>query len=115
MRTLDERNRLVSARRTRLFNIDITDHNGLFETRTVYDNQGRRMEYGNYDSSGNALDDTDGVALIRTTYTLYPDSIAGDRKLFRRLRPGRGREIKRRPPAPAHVRQSRLSPERSLL
>jgi YD repeat-containing protein len=75
-RTLDEHNRLISARRTGLLGVDITDGNGLFETRTVYDNQGRRMEYGNYDSAGNPLDDNDGVALTRTTYTLYPDSTA---------------------------------------
>ena len=75
-RTLDQHNRLVSARRTRIFSINITDANGLFETRTVYDTQGRRMEYGNYDSSGTPLNDADGVALTRTTYTLYPDSIA---------------------------------------
>jgi YD repeat-containing protein len=75
-RTLDQHNRLISARRTGLLGIDITDGSGLFETRTVYDNQGRRMEYGNYDSAGNPLDDNDGVALTRTTYTLYPDSTA---------------------------------------
>jgi hypothetical protein len=75
-RVLDRQNRLISARRKGLLDIDVTDNNGLFETRTVYDNQGRRMEYGNYDASGNPLDDSDGVALTRTTYTLYPDSIS---------------------------------------
>jgi len=76
VRTLDRQNRLIGARRTGLLGIDITDNNGLFETRTVYDNQGRRMEYGNYDASGNPLDDSESVALTRTTYTLYPDSTA---------------------------------------
>ncbi len=75
-RTLDRQNRLIRARRNGLLGIDITDNNGFYETRTVYDDQGRRMEYGNYDASGNPLNDNDGVALIRTTYTLYPDSIA---------------------------------------
>ena len=75
VRTLDHQNRLIGARRTSRLGIDITDANGLFETRTIYDDQGRRMEYGNYDASGNPLDDSDGVALTRTTYTLYPDSI----------------------------------------
>jgi hypothetical protein len=74
VRTLDRENRLVRARRTGLLGIDITDNNGFFETRTVYDDQGRRMEYGNYDASGNPLNDNDGVALIRTTYVLYPDA-----------------------------------------
>jgi hypothetical protein len=75
VRTLDHQNRLVRARRNGLLGIDITDNGGLFETRTVYDDQGRRMEYGNYDAAGHPLNDNDGVALIRTTYTLYPDSI----------------------------------------
>jgi hypothetical protein len=75
VRTLDAQNRLVNAHRTGLLGINITDNAGYFDTRTVYDDQGRRMEYGDYDASGNPIDDSDGVALIRTTYTLYPDSI----------------------------------------
>ena len=75
MRTLDRANRLVRARRTGLLGIDLTNNNGYFETRTVYDDQGRRIEYGNYDASGNPLNDNDGVALIRTTYTLFPDAV----------------------------------------
>jgi hypothetical protein len=74
-RTIDHFNRLISARRSGLLGISISDNAGFFETRTVYDDQGRRMEYGNYDASGNPLNNSDGVALIRTTYTLYPDSI----------------------------------------
>jgi hypothetical protein len=75
VRTLDADNRLVAAHRTGLLGISITDSNGCFDTRTVYDDQGRRMEYGNYDASGNPLNNSDGVALTRTTYTLYPESI----------------------------------------
>ena len=74
VRTLDDRNRLVRGRRIGLFGTAITDNNGYFETRTLYDDQGRRMERGNYDASGNLLDNNDDVALIRTTYTIYPDS-----------------------------------------
>ena len=32
------------------------------------------MERGNYDASGNLLNNNDGVALVRTTYTIYPDA-----------------------------------------
>jgi hypothetical protein len=73
-RTLDDHNRLVVGRRIGLFGTAITDNNGFFETRTVYDAQGRPMERGNYDASGNLLNNNDGVALVRTTYTIYPDS-----------------------------------------
>jgi YD repeat-containing protein len=72
-RKLDTKNRVIRARRTGLLGVDITDANGYFETRTVYDDQGRRIEYGNYDASGNPRNDAEGVALVRTTYTLYPD------------------------------------------
>jgi len=81
-RTLDHANRLIRARRTGLLGISITDNGGQFETRTVYDDQGRRMEYGNYDASGNPMNDSDGVAIIRTTYTLYPDSIEAIESYF---------------------------------
>jgi hypothetical protein len=74
VRTLDKSNRLVRGRRTGLLGVDLTDNNGYFESRTVYDDQGRRIEYGNYDSSGNPLNDSDGVALTRTTYVLYPNA-----------------------------------------
>jgi len=74
VRTLDNNNRLVAGRRIGLFGTAITDDNGFFETRTVYDAQGRPMERGNYDASGNLLNNDDGIALVRTTYTLYPDS-----------------------------------------
>lgn len=73
VRTLDEHNRLVRGRRIGFFGTAITDDNGFFETRTVYDDQGRAIERGNYDASGNLLNNNDGVALVRTTYTIYPD------------------------------------------
>jgi hypothetical protein len=74
VRTLDDHNRVVALRRIGLFGTAITDDNGFFETRTVYDLQGRTIERGNYDASGNLLNNNDGIALVRTTYTLYPDS-----------------------------------------
>jgi hypothetical protein len=74
IRTLDSHNRLIMGRRVGLLGTPITDNNGYFESRTVYDEQGRTIERGNYDSSGNLLDDNDGIALVRTTYTIYPDS-----------------------------------------
>jgi YD repeat-containing protein len=74
IRTLDDRNRVVSLRRIGLFGTAITDDNGFFETRTVYDLQGRAIERGNYDASGNLLNNNDGIALVRTTSTIFPDS-----------------------------------------
>ena len=74
VRTLDAANRLIVGRRIGTFGTAITDDNGFFETRTVYDVQGRPIERGNYDASGNLLNNNDGIALVRTTYTLYPDS-----------------------------------------
>jgi len=74
VRTLDDHNRVVKGRRIGLFGTAITDDNGFFETRTVYNPQGRPSERGNYDDSGNLLNKNDGVALVRTTYTIYPDS-----------------------------------------
>ncbi len=74
VRTLDDHNRLIMGRRIGLLGTAITDDNGFYETRTVYDPQGRPMERGNYDASGSLLNNDDGVALVRTTYTLYPDS-----------------------------------------
>jgi YD repeat-containing protein len=74
VRTLDNLNRLVTGRRMGLFGTAIIDKNGFFETRTVYDQQNRPIERGNYDDSGNPLNNSDGVALVRTTYTIYPDS-----------------------------------------
>jgi len=74
VRTLDDHNRVTSLRRIGLLGTAITDDAGFFETRTAYDTQGRPLERGNYDSSGNLLNNQDGVALIRTTYTIYPDS-----------------------------------------
>jgi hypothetical protein len=74
VRTLDDHNRLIRGRRIGLFGTPVTDDNGWFETRTVYDAQSRPIERGNYDASGNPLNNNDGVATIRTTYTIYPDS-----------------------------------------
>jgi len=82
VRQLDGQGRLILGRRIGLLGTAITDTNGLFETRTIYDEQGRRIEYGNYDSSGNLLNDNDGVALIRTAYTIYPDSILSSESYF---------------------------------
>ena len=81
-RTLDGANRLVSGRRIGWLGTAITDDSGYFETRTLYDNQGRRIEYANYDSSGNLLNNTDGTALDRITYTIYPDSVLTVRSYF---------------------------------
>lgn len=73
-RTLDSRNRVIIARRIGLLGTALTDANGYFETHTEYDDQDHPIERGNYDSEGNLLDDGDGVALTRTTTTIYPDS-----------------------------------------
>lgn len=74
VRTLDAHNRLVTGRRIGLFGNAITDYNGFFETQNIYDEQGRVIERSNHDSSGNLLNNNDGIAIVRTTYTLYPDS-----------------------------------------
>jgi hypothetical protein len=74
VRTLDDHNRVVALRRIGLFGSAITDDSGFFETRTVYDAQGRPVERSNHDASGNLLNNDDGIALVRTTYTIYPDS-----------------------------------------
>jgi YD repeat-containing protein len=82
MRTLDDHNRLIAGKRIGLLGTEITDDNGFHETRTVYDAQGRPMERDNYDSSGSLLNNNDGVASVRTTYTLYPDSIVSIESYF---------------------------------
>lgn len=74
VRTLDEFNRLIIGRRIGLFGTATTDDNGFFETRTLYDTQGRPMERSNYDAAGNLLNNNEGVAVVRTIYTLDPDS-----------------------------------------
>jgi YD repeat-containing protein len=74
VRTLDNLNRVVALQRIGLLGTAITDDYGFFETRTAYDLQGRPMERGNYDSSGNLLNNNDGVAITRTTTTINPDS-----------------------------------------
>ena len=74
IRTLDEQNRVVALRRIGLLGTPITDENGFFETRTAYDDQGRVMERGNYDDSGKPVNNAEGIALVRTLYTIYPDS-----------------------------------------
>jgi hypothetical protein len=74
VRTLDAQNRLVSSRRLGLFGTAITDGSGHFERRWSYDTEGRVIELDNVDDHGDPLNDADGVAMIRTTYTLYPDS-----------------------------------------
>jgi hypothetical protein len=74
VRTLDEHGRVISSRRISLFGTAITDNSGYFERRWTYDDQGHTTELANYDDHGNLLNDSDGVALIRTTYTIFPDS-----------------------------------------
>ena len=74
LRVLDDHNRLIVGRRIGVFGNAITDDNGYFETRNVYDADGRLMERGNFDADGKRLDDTDGIAIVRTIYTIYPDS-----------------------------------------
>lgn len=73
-RTLDDKGRLIKGRCIGLLGIAITDNNGTFETRRLYDEQGRENEVGNYDASGNPLNNSDGIATTRTGYTVYPDS-----------------------------------------
>ncbi len=75
VRTLDSAGRVVSTRRVGLFGTDITDDSGCYERRWSYDNSGRAIEIGNYDEHGELLNDKDGVALIRSIYTIYPDSL----------------------------------------
>ena len=72
-RSLDAQSRLVRSRRTGLLGIFITDTNGLFETRTIYDSQSRPIERDNYDASGKQLNDGDGVASVHTAYAAMPD------------------------------------------
>ncbi|HEV3271174.1 MAG TPA: hypothetical protein VGZ93_03240 [Candidatus Methylacidiphilales bacterium] len=74
VRTLDGQNRVVALRRIGLLDTAITDEAGFFETRTVYDTQGRPIERSNHDASGNLLNNGIGVATIRMIYTIYPDS-----------------------------------------
>jgi hypothetical protein len=73
-RTLDKQSRLVSVRRTGLLGTYILDDEGNFENRCSYDNQNRPVEYDNFDSSGQPLNDEEGVAIIRTTYSSMPGS-----------------------------------------
>ena len=73
-RTLDNHNRVLTLRRIGLLGTAITDNYGYFETHTAYDVMGRAMDRGNFDATGSPLNNNDGVATVRTTYTLYPDS-----------------------------------------
>lgn len=73
-RTLDKQSRVVRCRRSGLLGTDIRDDNGDFETRTLYDAQSRPVDYGNYDASGQALEDNEGVASCHTTYATLPGS-----------------------------------------
>ena len=74
VRTLDAQGRLIVGRRIGMFGQPITDDNGYYETHTSYDEQGRAIERSNHDAEGNLLDNNDGFAIARTTYTIYPDS-----------------------------------------
>ena len=88
VRTLDEHNRVIVEPAHR-----VVRHGHHRRQRLLRDplapttTQGRTIERGNYDDHGNLLNNNDGVALVRTTYTIYPDATADHRKLFRRLRP----------------------------
>jgi YD repeat-containing protein len=82
VRTLDASGRIAVGRRVTQPGSFITDNDGYFETRSAYDNLDHRIEYGNFDASGQALNDADGVAMIRTTYTIYPDSIQSVESYF---------------------------------
>ena len=115
VRTLDDHNRLVVGRRIGLFGTAITDDNGFFETRTVYDAQGRPMERGNYDASGNLLNNNEGVALVRTTYTLYPDATQSIESYFDASSLAVEEKEQRRASTPAHPRPARVSDRRILL
>ncbi len=75
VRTLDPAGRVITSRRIGLFGTAITDDSGFFERRWSYDPAGHAIEIGNYDDHGALLDNTDGVALIRSIYTIYPDSL----------------------------------------
>jgi YD repeat-containing protein len=68
-RTLDNQSRLVRVRRTGLLGTFIRDNEGEFESRCSYGAQNRLVEYDNYDDSGQPLNDDEGVASIRTSYT----------------------------------------------
>ncbi len=74
VRTLDALGRVIASKRIGLFGTTITDDSGFFERRWTYDATGHPIEIDNYDDKGQLLDNNDGVALIRKTYTLYPDS-----------------------------------------
>jgi len=82
VRTLDPSGRIVVGRRTGLLGSFIIDNDGYFETHYAYDNLGHRIEYGNFDSSGNPLNNADGISLTRTTYTIFPDSIQSIESYF---------------------------------
>jgi YD repeat-containing protein len=72
-RTLDGQSRLVRGRRTGLLGIYIQDNDGFFETRTLYDSQGRPIEYDNDDASGKPLENKEGVASTHTAYAVLPE------------------------------------------
>jgi hypothetical protein len=81
-RTLDSQNRLVRGLRSGLLGTNIKDNSGYYETRTSYDAKDKPVEYGNYDAAGRPLDNNDGVALIRTTYTYFPDQVQAIESYF---------------------------------
>jgi hypothetical protein len=82
LRELDAANRLITGHRVGLFGSPITDDNGLYETHTTYDEQGYAIERSNFDSSGKPLNNADGFAFDRTTYTIYPDSTQTSESFF---------------------------------
>ncbi len=81
-RILDNFNRVVNGQRIGLLGTPITDNNGYFETRTQYDNESRKTSYDNFDANGAALNNVDGVASFRTSYTIFPEQIQISRGAF---------------------------------
>jgi hypothetical protein len=73
-RVLDNQSRLVKGLRSGLLGTNIVDNSGYYETRTSYDAKGEPVTYGNFDASGQPLNNTEGVALIRTTYSSSPEA-----------------------------------------
>ena len=72
-RTLDKDSRVTQGRRTGLLGIYIRDGDGNFDTRTRYDNQGRKIAYANFDSAGQPLNNDEGIATKRFAYAQAPE------------------------------------------
>jgi hypothetical protein len=68
-RVLDSQSRLVKGLRSGLLGTNITDDSGYYETHTSYNAKDEPVTYGNDDSSGQPLNNTEGIALTRTAYS----------------------------------------------